>query len=426
MKFLDKLKGFKLSKFKRRRYLLVGVLLLLVLLSVAYYLTRPLQAAVFHVAVKDFSKGFTEEGSVIAGQEWLIFNPFEGKIQALKVKNGDQVTKGQVLLAMDSSDLNYQLQVLQTQLQGLESQRIQLSNTYLQSQAAQQKLAIGQAEKDLATQKGNLTRMQALYEAGAIPLVQYEDAQNAVQKLENLLAQQQEGLQLIQNQQQSSQNVQQSYVNQKKAVQAQMNYFQDKINKATVSAPMDGQIKDLTLKEGNVLPPGQQVMVVFAGGYKLESYILASDALDIKAGNTVKIIQKTGSGNISFNGQVETVESSAVERLSPLGLKENRVKVTIVFSPDSPVVLGSELDVQYTTVALPAQLLVPKTALFSWQDGEAVWVVEQGKAQIRAVKKGQENDSEAVITEGLAEGDIILQDPNLSGLQEGKSIQALS
>jgi HlyD family secretion protein len=356
----------------------------------------------------------------------LIFNPFEGKIQALKVKNGDQVTKGQVLLAMDSSDLNYQLQVLQTQLQGLESQRIQLSNTYLQSQAAQQKLAIGQAEKDLATQKGNLTRMQALYEAGAIPLVQYEDAQNAVQKLENLLAQQQEGLQLIQNQQQSSQNVQQSYVNQKKAVQAQMNYFQDKINKATVSAPMDGQIKDLTLKEGNVLPPGQQVMVVFAGGYKLESYILASDALDIKAGNTVKIIQKTGSGNISFNGQVETVESSAVERLSPLGLKENRVKVTIVFSPDSPVVLGSELDVQYTTVALPAQLLVPKTALFSWQDGEAVWVVEQGKAQIRAVKKGQENDSEAVITEGLAEGDIILQDPNLSGLQEGKSIQALS
>lgn len=166
-------------------------------------------------------------------------------------------------------------------------------------------------------------------------------------------------------------------------------------------------------------------MVVFAGGYKLESYILDSNALEIKTGDTVKIIQKTGSGNISFSGQVETVEDSAVERLSPLGLKESRVKVTIIFSPNSPVVLGSELDVQYTTVSQPARLPVPKTALFSWQNGEAVWVVEQGTAHIRAVKKGPENDSEVVIEEGLVEGDIILRDPNLTGLQEGKSIRAL-
>ena len=426
MKALAKLKGFKLSKFKKRRYLLVGGLMLLVVLSVVYYMTRPLETGVFTVAVKDFSKGFTEEGSVIAGQEWLVFNPFEGKIQTLKVKNGDKVTKGQVLLVMDSSDLNFQLQALQTQLLGLESQRIQLSSTYLGAQAAQQSLAIEQAAQDLETQKENLTRMKALYEAGALSLVQYEEAQSAVQKLQNLLAQQKEGLTLINNQQQTSQSVQQSYLNQKKAVQAQMNYFQNKINKAAVVAQLDGTVKDLTLKEGQVLPPGQQVLVVFGGGYKLESYILASDTLAIKAGNTVKIMQETGSGNISFSGQVETVDASAVERLSPLGLKENRVKVTIVFDPDSPVVLGSELDVRYTTVFLPAQVLVPKTALFSWQDGEAVWVVEQGQAHIRAVKKGQENDSEAIIEEGLAAGDIILQDPNLTGLKEGIRIKVMA
>lgn len=236
----------------------MGVLLLLVLLSVVYYLTRPLEAAVFTVAVKDFTKGFTEEGSVIADREWPVFNPFEGKIQALKVKNGDQVTKDQVLLVMDSSDLNYQLQGLQAQLQGLEGQRIQLSNTYLEFQVTQQRLAIGQAGKDLEAQQENLTRLQALYEAGAISRVQYEEAQNTVDKLQNLLAQQQEGLQLILNQQQTSQDVQYSYINQKKAVQTQINYFQDKINQATVTAQMDGRIKDLNLKEGNVLPPGQR------------------------------------------------------------------------------------------------------------------------------------------------------------------------
>ncbi|HWQ88484.1 MAG TPA: HlyD family efflux transporter periplasmic adaptor subunit [Desulfitobacteriaceae bacterium] len=426
MTALSKLKGFKLSKFKQRRYLLVGVLVLLVLVAVAYYLTRPLAAGVFTVAVQDFSKGFTEEGAVIAAQEWLVFNPFEGKILSLKVKNGDQVTKGQALLEMDRADLNFQLQGLQTQLQGLESQRIQLSGTYLGAQAAQQSLSIEQAAKDLETQKVNLTRMQALYEAGALSLVQYEEAQSAVQKLENILAQQKEGLTLINNQQQTSQNVQQSYVNQKKAVQAQINYLQDKIAKAAVVAQMDGIVKDLTLKEGQVLPPGQQVMTVYAGGYKLESYVLASDALEIKAGNAVKIIQATGSGNISLSGQVEAIDVSAVERLSPLGLKENRVKVTIAFTADSPVVLGSDLDVQYTTVTVPGQLLVPKTALFSWQDGEAVWSVQQGRAKIQPVKKGLENDSQVIIEEGLAEGDTVIQDPNLTGLKEGISIKALS
>lgn len=427
MKAVLNLSNFKLTKFKKRRFIIISGLAVLALFSVIFSVTRPLDAEVFTVETKDFSKGFTEEGVVIAAEEWPVFNPFEGKIQALKVRNGEHVKKGQVLLEMSTNDLNFQLQALKVQLESLEGQRILSTGNTYDAQVTQQNLVIQQAEKDLAAQELNLTRMKALYDAGSISLVNYEAAQDAVTKMQNFLAQQKEALNLIKQQHQSSREVEASYVNQKKAMQAQIAQLEDKIGKAVVVALQDGVVKDLTLKEGNVVPQGQQIMTVFSdGGYKLESYILAGDVLDIKAGSPVQIIQKVSAGNISFPGDVETVDITAVERISPLGLKENRVKVTILFTASSPVVLGSELDVQYTTIKVPSKLLIPKTALFTYQQEDAVWVVRQGKAKIQTVKKGLENDSEVIIEEGLSEGDAILQDTNLKNLIDGKNIKILS
>ncbi|MBC2724130.1 MAG: HlyD family efflux transporter periplasmic adaptor subunit, partial [Desulfosporosinus sp.] len=184
---------------------------------------------------------------------------------------------------------------------------------------------------------------------------------------------------------------------------------------------------DLTLKEGNVIPQGQQIMTVFTNeGYKLESFVLASDALDVNVGSLVQVIQATSSGNKTFEGTVDQVAISAVERVSPLGLKENRVKVTIQLAENAPkVVLGSNVDVKFTILEVPDQLMIPKTALFPYQDGDAVWIIREGKAAIIPVKKGLENDSQVIIKEGLAEGDLVLQDPNLKELNEGKRLKEI-
>ncbi|MBP1759989.1 MAG: multidrug resistance efflux pump, partial [Firmicutes bacterium] len=217
------------------------------------------------------------------------------------------------------------------------------------------------------------------------------------------------------------------YSNQKKALQAQIDQLDDKISKAVVVAQQDGIIKDLSLKEGNVIPQGQQILTVFTNeGYKLESFVLASDALDLKVGSPVEVILATSSGNKSLAGTIDAVAISAIERVSPLGLKENRVKITILLSNNSPnIVLGSNVDVKFTTLDVPNHLMIPKTSLFPYQGGDAVWMVREGKAKIQPVKKGLENDSQVTILEGLTEGDFILQDPNLKELKEGKRLKEI-
>ena len=420
-------KTFKLPKHKRRKFIIIGVLVALVLITVVFSNSLPLSAGVLTLHPQDFSKGFTEEGEIIAVHEFPIFNPVEGKLQSLNVDNGSKVKKGQVLFEMSTSDMNYQLEALKAQFQGLEGQRLQNYKSLNDAQIAQQTLIIQQAEQDAQTEELNLTRMKVMYDAGSIPLVQYEEAQTKLEKAKNVLEQQRLGLQLIYEQNKVHQGTELYYANQKKALQAQIDQLEDKISKAEVVALQDGIIKDLSLKEGNVIPQGQQVMTVFTNeGYKLESFVLASDALDIKVGSVVQVIQATSTGNKVLSGKIEAVDLSAVEKISPLGLKENRVKVTILLVGASPVVvLGSNADVKFTTLEVPNRLLIPKTALFPYQQGEAVWVVQQGKAKIQVVKKGFENVSQVIIEQGLSDGDIILQDPNLTNLKEGKRIKTI-
>lgn len=419
-----KLKGFKLKNFKRRKSLVVGLLVIIVLIASAVSSALPLEARVLTLHPSDFAKGFTEEGTIVPAQEEPIFNSVEGKLESLWVQNGDKVKKDQVLFEMSTSDLNYQLESLKAQLVSLEGQRLQNYKSPYIALVAQQELIIEQAEKDKQAQEENLSRMKTLYEAQAVSLTQYEEAQRDSEKAQSVLEQQKKGLQLLYEQQKAAPGTEMYYTGQKNALQAQMSQLQDKINKSKVLAPQDGIIKDISLKEGTFIPLGQQLMSVIQDqGYKIESYVLARDVLDLKVGSDVAITQDTSGGKKTLSGQVIAVDPSAVERISPLGLKENRVKVTLLLEKNSAVVLGSSVDLRFTILKVPNKYMIPKTILFPYQKGYAVWLVKEGKAKIQSVQKGLENEHDVVIEQGLSDGDTVLLDLDLKNLKEGKRIK---
>ncbi len=410
---------------KKKRRIIYGVIAVLILAAAIVPSLMPLQGKLLTVHPGEFTKGFTEEGQVLATKEWPLYNAVDGKVASISVKNGDRVTKGQVLLEIGTSDLNYQLDALKAQLKSIEGQRLQNYRNPYEALVKQQTLILDQAEKDSLAADQNLTRTKALYEAGAVPLVQFEEAQRQAEKAKSFSEQQKSALQLLYQQQAPAPGTDLYFAGQKEAVNTQISQLEDKILKAKVIAPQDGLIKDSNFKEGELLPQGQLLLHVFEErGYKIESYVLASDALDIKPGNSVEVLQETSSGKKTLSGQVETIEPSAIERISPLGLKENRVKVTMVLKSDTPVVLGSSMDVRFTTQKENSQLMVPKTALFPYQGGKAVWVVREGKAKIQPIVKGMENDNQVIIQEGLVDGDQVLLNTDLKGLKEGKAVKA--
>jgi HlyD family secretion protein len=419
-KFLSRLKIKK-----KKKVLLIGGIALLSLIGIIVSSSLPLKGKVLTVHPSEFTKGFTEEAQVQALNEFSLYNSVDGKIEAIHVQNGDSVTKGQVLFELGTQDLTNQIDVLKAQLMGLEGQRLQASHPPQPALIQQQNLLIDLAEKESLAQEQALARSKALYEAGAIPLVDYEAAQRLTEKAKSALEQQKLALQLLYEQGEPASGTELYYSGQEKALNSQIDLLEDKIQKSKVIAPQDGIIKDLTLKTGMVVPSGQLLLSIApTQGYHLESYILASDALDVKPGNEVKILQETNSGNVSLTGKVESIDPSATERISPLGLKENRVKVTILLETNTPVILGSTMDVQFVTLRESNHILIPKTALFPYENGQALWVIRNGKASLQPVNKGLENDKETIIENGLQDGDQVLLDTEIKGLKEGKRVQS--
>jgi RND family efflux transporter, MFP subunit len=408
-----------------KKILVLSLIALLIIAGVFAASALPLNGKVLTVHSGEFSKGFTEEAQVLSLKEASLFNPVDGKIKALHVENGDYVSKGQLLVELETQDIQNQIDVLKAQLISLEGQRLQAA--YRAPQTAliqQQNLLIEQAEKDLLTQEQALERSKALYEAGALPLVEYEEAQRQADKARSFLEQQKVAIQVLEEQQIPVPGTELNFSGQKQALNAQISQLEDKIQRTKLTAPQDGIIKDLTVKAGMVVPSGQLLLTIAqTQGYKLESYVLASDALDIKPGSSVNILQATSSGELLLTGKIKSIAPSASERISSLGLKENRVEVTLLLESNTPVILGSSMDVQFITHQETDCLLVPKTALFPYQGGQALWLVRDGKAIVQPVTKGLENDKETIIEKGLRDGEQVLLDPELPGLKEGKRIK---
>ena len=424
----NKMIGQNRNKGLTKKILIVSLIALLIIAGIVVSSALPLNGKVLTVHPGEFSKGFTEEAQVLSLNESSLFNAIDGKIKALHVENGEYVSKGQLLVELEISDFQNQIDVLKAQLTSLEGQRQQAAyNSPQTALIQQQNLLIEQAEKDLLTQEQALERSKALYEAGALSLVAFEEAQRQAEKAKSFLEQQKTALQVLEEQKAPVPGTELNFSGQKQALNAQIDQLEDKIQQAKLTAPQDGIVNNLNVKEGMVAATGQLLLTVAqTQDYKLESYVLASDALDLAPGNAVNILQETNAGENLLTGKIEAIAPAASERISPLGLKENRVKVTLRLESNTPVILGSSMDVQFITRQETNCMLVPKTVLFPYQNGQALWLVRDGKAMIQSVTKGLENEKETIITQGLQEGDQVLLDPELSGLKEGKRINQTS
>ncbi len=416
----------KFNLVKYRRKILFGAAA--VALAAVVFLgeaLKPLEAELLRVEKRSIARTLQEEGFVVPAAEHPVFSVYGGRIVDLRVEEGDVVEKGEVLAVFDARDLHFQLAQLQAQLESIKGDEARMHQEPYRSQLRQQELLVEKARLDLEAARTNFARIEALYKSGAISTKEYEEALKAVKAAENTLEQQEEALSLLVESHKPGSGTGRYYAGMKESLQAQIEAVKHKIEESRITAPAAGVVADLAVREGMVVPPGSPLMTIFQkDSYLVEVFVLAGDAGSLKEGMKVELVQDGAGGDLVFDGVVEKIAPAAVEKISPLGLKEQRVKVTVKpEAPNTPGLRpGCALDVRFTLEKQEGRLVVPKTALFPYRGGEAVWVVRRGRAKIQPVKKGFENDREVVIEKGLQEGDRVVLDLQLAGLKEGKRV----
>ena len=179
-----------------------------------------------------------------------------------------------------------------------------------------------------------------------------------------------------------------------------------------IRAPVDGRVLRVLHESAGVVQAAEPLLEI-GDPENLEIVVdlLSADAVKVRAGQPV-IVEEWG-GGAPLAGRVRRVEPFGFTKVSALGIEEQRVNVIIDFTDPAEnwARLGHGYRVEARIVLWQGDdvLKAPQGALFR-QDGQwSVYVVEDGRARLRAVTLGQSNGFEAEIADGLtADATIVL------------------
>ncbi len=412
---------------KKQYKIILGVLVALAAIGfLVYNQFKPLETATEAVERRDISRFFTEEGRIVPLSEQVVYSQYGGEISLLAVTEGQTVNQGDLLLEMDTTELQLQLRQMQANLTAVQGEETGTYSQPIEASLRSQQLQIELAEQNLETASAHYERMESLYQAGALPQIEYEEAASVVKTARINLDLQQEALDLVRESRTPASGTRQVFQGRKDALKAQMDLLQYQLDQGSVTAPIGGIVADMTIKSGQLVTPGMPMMTIFAEDeYEVEVFILTEDVLSVSTGMEMELVQIRQGIEHTLTGTVISVAPTAVETISALGLEEQRVKVTITpeFEDQSLFFPGIRLDARFITDQQEDVLVVRKNLIFPYEEGEALWVVQGGQAQIQPITTGLETDREVVIESGLEEGDLLILNPQLEGLQEGKRIK---
>ncbi|MEN6326149.1 MAG: efflux RND transporter periplasmic adaptor subunit [Syntrophomonas sp.] len=383
---------------KRKFWLGGGAVLLLVLVLAWIYAGGGQEVQVLTAEKGSIAKILNETGYVEAGDDYEMQAQQSGKITEIALKPGDKVTRGQLVLSMESPEL-------QVEIKQSESQ---LAMTQGELSTARQSLSTLQIDRENAEK--TLARQEQLHSSGAISEAEYEKAESAARNLREQLAQQQSYLQSLQ-----------SKVQALEGMAAQLNAKEAALQ---VLSPIDGIILDLPLKAGAYVSPGSLLAQVgAAGGMEVKVEILSDDIKDIALGQKAFITAPV-LGVQTLEGAVKEIRPRAFAKISALGVEQRRVPVFIALNKSENLQPGYEVEVGIETARKDKVLVLPREAVKNTGNGSyEVMKVQNGKIVHTAIKLGLKNEEQVEVLSGLQEGDRIVRDAS-TDIKEGSRIKA--
>lgn len=194
----------------------------------------------------------------------------------------------------------------------------------------------------------------------------------------------------------------------------------------SIKSPADGVVTRIHRDAIGPIGRGDPILdVADTSHLEVSADLLTSDAMRLRPGLALRV--EGWGGPAPLAGRVTAVSRAGFTKISALGVEEERTEIRGEFS-DAPVEILSRLGDNYhvdVTVVVStegAALAVPLGALFKAEKEWAVYRVESGRARVRRLHLGRGNDREALVLDGLAEGDRVILYPG-DTLTDGRRVR---
>lgn len=326
----------------------------------------------------------------------------EGNVMEKKIKDGDTVKEGQVLLEVDREKLKKDLlnaEIKEKKAQNDFKNLVENTGPYDNMQA-ETNFAKSTIEMDY-TEK-NLESMKRIYAQEIITRRQLEDAQKAydTQKLDYLVAEKN-----LKNQKEKFDKDVKESQGEVQSAEADLKEAQEKLGKASVTAPISGSIVEDTLKEKRYVSVGDEIFTI--GDLSEFNATVKVDELDI---GKVKLGEPATISSEAFKdkkliGHVIEIASQATRQT----FAEIEVKIAIDSTFGQAVRPNLSVDADIQTQKFDNVLKVPVESVLKQDNKNYVFIVQGNHVKRKEVTTGASNADTIVIEKGLKEGDSVAQ-----------------
>ncbi len=338
----------------------------------------------------------TVRSSILAGGQLSYLDPVElkpeviGRISAIPVRDGQRVSKGEVVLRLDP------------QVYAAAVEQAQAGVMQAQTAIASQQLTAG----NLAQQ---VQRQQALFRRGLVDANSFDNLRSQLAIARVQVQAQREALRIA---------------------QAQLSQAQQSLAKTVIRSPIDGVVTRLPVKVGETVIAGTNIPGATLMNIANPVQIIAdvqvdeADIAHVKPG-AVADIHAVSFPHARLTGRVVFIASSVTQSLSATGGtaggRNFEVKIALA-GKDLPHILpGMSCRAEIYTRSAPDTLAVPIQAVLyenkpasksiEADSGAYVYVVRAGKTHKTKVVTGISSDTWQAIDKGLKAGDAVVSGP---------------
>ena len=287
--------------------------------------------------------------SVEATQATLISSRLMARIVAVNVRAGDSVSRGDLILELENSDIKAQVQQAEARIRA--------------------------ASARLNEAKKTLERVKELQDGGVMSI---SDLDKAIANHETFLAEMAGASQSLEE------------------AKTALSYTE-------IVAPFDGRIVDRFAEPGDTAQPGTNLLALYNPlNLRVEAQVREHLALGLEVGQPLQVEIP------SLEKIVDAVIEERVPAADP-GSRSFLVKAGVAFDKDMLPGMYARLLVP---AGSKSQLTIPADRIAHVGQLDLVWVVQDGHSYRRFVRIGQlVNDGQIEILSGLVEGDMVLPVP---------------
>jgi len=355
-------------------------------------------------------------GVVEANETVRVTSEIMGQAKEVKVKDGEEVNKGDILIALGDEQIKIQVAQAQATLDSIQASSDKIKSGARPQEIKQAESALLQAKLNRDSVEENYLRMEKLFLEKAISQQQYEQAKNQYEIADVQYQSAQESYELvIEGAAEEDIKSIEAQVRQTKAALDMAKY---QLKNTQITAPISGKVTSITVSTGEMVSPSIPLLsIIDVSRIFVKVGISEKDISKIKEGQKVNL-EIDAFLEEKFQGEVVS-KGVAVDQIS----KTLEVKIEILQPEvDIPVGVFARGDILVKTNQ--DALIIPSSALTRKKDGIYVYVIEEGIARQKEIVLGIIQDERVEILDGLSGEEEIVVLGNQE-LEDGLKVDVL-